>query len=371
MNFLLHIIRDASARLAPHHYRCCHRSRGYGFASQGDLAFNGASLYLAASNNWLVRIDLNNGAAGTPVGLIGFSAVFGLDTDSNGQLRAFSGTNVLSVDTSTGTGTFVFNYSGHGLQAANGASFPNVSVLPAACTPPDPGLIFTDNTGTFGAYEGVVKSAVLDQTTQAVVDIQGTILDLPLLPNRPLRFWTSIDSISFDPGVVTIAPNEVDAIGATFAELRLFAPGTHASFLANFCQPSTVDFHLGFNKRSAMLTIADVLVPIAGTSDIPVTASKVLAFANALSAIPRYKSAVNHMVSGFAAASKGRVRIASREIRKAGRDLVVLASNAKQRRKLLRAFRNLGFDLTARFIFKRLVRAPAGIVGKGTRKSTS
>lgn len=190
---------------------------------------------------------------------------------------------------------------------------------------------------------------------------------MPFLPNRPLRFWTSIESIGFDPAIVTIAPNEVDAIGATFAELRLFAPGTHASFLVNFCQPSAVDFHLGFNKLSALLTIADVLVPIAGTSDIPVAASKVLAFANALSAIPRYKSAVNHIVAGFVAASQGRVRIASREIRKAGGDLVALGSkaNKNQRRKLLRAFRNLGFDLTARFIFKRLAKAPAGIVELG------
>lgn len=124
-----------------------------GFASQGDLAFNGASLYLVASNS-LVRIDLSNGAAGTPVGLIGSNAVFGLDTDSNGQLLAFSGTDVLSVDTSTGKGTFIFNCGGHGLQGASGATFPNVSVLPAACTPPDPGLIFTDNTRTFGTYEG-------------------------------------------------------------------------------------------------------------------------------------------------------------------------------------------------------------------------
>jgi uncharacterized repeat protein (TIGR01451 family) len=95
-----------------------------GFSSRGDLAFNNGTLYLAASNNQLVRIDLANGAVGTAVGPFGFRSVFGLDTDTNRALFGFSHTTVLSVNLSTGVGTPVFDYGGHGLGRANGASFP-------------------------------------------------------------------------------------------------------------------------------------------------------------------------------------------------------------------------------------------------------
>lgn len=113
-----------------------------GFSSQGDLAFNNGTLYLAASNNQLVRIDLANGAVGTAVGPFGFRSVFGLDTDTNRALFGFSHTTVLSVNLSTGVGTPVFDYGGHGLGRANGASFPGS--LPPPQSVADLALSITD-----------------------------------------------------------------------------------------------------------------------------------------------------------------------------------------------------------------------------------
>jgi hypothetical protein len=96
-----------------------------GFASAGDLAFNGGtnSLFLSATTNQLVAINLGGPISGTAVGPFGFSSVFGLATADNGILYGVAGTSIFSVNTATGTGTLVRNYGGSGLTAANGTSF--------------------------------------------------------------------------------------------------------------------------------------------------------------------------------------------------------------------------------------------------------
>jgi len=93
-----------------------------GEGSAGDLAFHGGELYVSTVGGDLVRIDLDP-VSGTVVGSIGFQDVFGLATSDDGVLYGISGTEVLSVDTSTGMGTSVVDFGGRGLTAAFGSSF--------------------------------------------------------------------------------------------------------------------------------------------------------------------------------------------------------------------------------------------------------
>jgi hypothetical protein len=93
-----------------------------GFESAGDLAFNGGELYLSSTTNELIAIDPTTFEA-TEVGDFDFSNVYGLATGDNGVLYGVSGTEVFSVDTATGQGTFLVNYGGQDLQAADGTSF--------------------------------------------------------------------------------------------------------------------------------------------------------------------------------------------------------------------------------------------------------
>jgi len=98
-----------------------------GFSAAGDLAFNGGNLYLAAAtagNDTLVRINLANLPLSTPVGSFGFDGVFGLATGDNGVLYGISGTQVFTVNTTTGAGTALSNYGGSSaLLDAFGSSF--------------------------------------------------------------------------------------------------------------------------------------------------------------------------------------------------------------------------------------------------------
>ena len=100
-----------------------------GFQSAGDLAFNDGELYLSSITNELIRVDLANGASGTPVGFFGFSEVFGLATANDGVLYGVSGTEIFSVNTSTGIGTFVSNYTGNGIGNSFGSAFVPEPVL--------------------------------------------------------------------------------------------------------------------------------------------------------------------------------------------------------------------------------------------------
>jgi hypothetical protein len=101
---------------------------GYPYYSSGDLAFTANRMYLtskqgaALTNNDLVSIDTATGKA-TLVGSIGYDSVFGLATNDNIHLYGFSGTKALSIDTSTGAGSLLFDFSGKGINGIEGAAF--------------------------------------------------------------------------------------------------------------------------------------------------------------------------------------------------------------------------------------------------------
>jgi len=93
-----------------------------GGGSAGDLAYNRGELYVSTVSATLIRIDLNP-VSGTLVGNIGFPDVFGLATADDGVLYGISGTQILTVDTTTGEGELVVDFGGQGLQASFGSSF--------------------------------------------------------------------------------------------------------------------------------------------------------------------------------------------------------------------------------------------------------
>ncbi|HZP37551.1 MAG TPA: PEP-CTERM sorting domain-containing protein [Methylomirabilota bacterium] len=94
-----------------------------GATSGGDLAFNGGNLFLATGSSQLLRIDLANLANSTIVGSFGVSDVFGLATGDNGVLYAVAGTQVFTVDTTTGAATNPVDWANQGLGIAFGQSF--------------------------------------------------------------------------------------------------------------------------------------------------------------------------------------------------------------------------------------------------------
>lgn len=112
-----------------------------GFSAAGDLAFNSGNLFLSSTTDQLVQVGLNP-VSGTAVGSFGIPNVFGLGTElangGNGILYGISGTQILSVSTSTGAATALVNYGGHGLGASFGAAF--FSEAGAGSTPP-PGTV--------------------------------------------------------------------------------------------------------------------------------------------------------------------------------------------------------------------------------------
>lgn len=93
-----------------------------GVNSAGDLAFNNGYLYLSSTTNELIEIDPYTYDV-TDVGPFGFADVYGLATGDDGVLYGVSGTQIFSVDTATGMGTFLSDYGGQGLLSANGTSF--------------------------------------------------------------------------------------------------------------------------------------------------------------------------------------------------------------------------------------------------------
>ena len=129
-----------------------------GFTSAGALAFFNGSLYFSAttsvgsggsqtSNSLLIQVDPNNPANSATVGSIDYPGVRALAV-LNGVLYGFSnpyidgtaGTQIISINTTTGAGTFVANY-------ADG----NVAVVGAATSPvPLPGAILLLAPGLLG-----------------------------------------------------------------------------------------------------------------------------------------------------------------------------------------------------------------------------
>jgi hypothetical protein len=95
--------------------------------SSGDLAFAGGTLFEAASGSNGAN-QLVNASTGTIVGQFhttttsGFNNVFGLADDGT-SMFAVAGTEIFSVDLSSGLLTPVLDYSGHGLGDANGTAF--------------------------------------------------------------------------------------------------------------------------------------------------------------------------------------------------------------------------------------------------------
>ena len=107
-----------------------------GFFSAGDLAFFHGNLYLSSTHNELIRIDLDNQAAGTRIGNFGFTSVYGLATADNDTLYGISLTRIFAVDVGSGQGTLVLDYKGNGLGSSFGSSFiteaaPSVPLPPA------------------------------------------------------------------------------------------------------------------------------------------------------------------------------------------------------------------------------------------------
>ncbi|MCO7222819.1 PEP-CTERM sorting domain-containing protein [Pleionea sp. CnH1-48] len=92
-----------------------------GFGSGGDLAFDGSGqLYLSDGSGNLIAVDENTGA-GTLVGATGINSVYGLGF-ADGNMYAYSGTNIYDLDLNTGNATFLASYAGQGLGAAYGAA---------------------------------------------------------------------------------------------------------------------------------------------------------------------------------------------------------------------------------------------------------
>jgi hypothetical protein len=120
-----------------------------GVSSAGDLAFHNGTLYLADTNGNLDSINLSPLSA-TVIGAFGSAfdaSTYGLANGSNNVLYGIAGTEVFSVNTSTGVGTAVFNYGGHGLGDANGAAV----LTEAGFTPvPEPSTFVIAGLGALG-----------------------------------------------------------------------------------------------------------------------------------------------------------------------------------------------------------------------------
>lgn len=94
-----------------------------GFASAGDLAFNGGSFFLASTSNQLVEVDLGNLANTSAVGNFGAANVVGLATGNDGVLYAVAGTTSYEANPSTGALSNPVSFAGQRLGNAFGESF--------------------------------------------------------------------------------------------------------------------------------------------------------------------------------------------------------------------------------------------------------
>ncbi len=115
-----------------------------GFSSAGDLAFNKGNLFLSSTTDQLVKIGLNP-VNGTAVGPFGVPNAFGLGTElatgGNGILYGISGTEILSINTTTGAATALIDYGGKGLGASFGAAFFSEAGAGSTPPPPPPGTV--------------------------------------------------------------------------------------------------------------------------------------------------------------------------------------------------------------------------------------
>ena len=103
---------------------------GDSYTSSGDLAFVGGNLFLSSlGGDNLVKINTGDGS-GSLIGSIGFSSVFGLASPNGTDLFGLAGFNVLSIDSVTGSGTSLLDYSGQGLGSSFGSAFVTEAVVP-------------------------------------------------------------------------------------------------------------------------------------------------------------------------------------------------------------------------------------------------
>ena len=103
---------------------------GDSYLSSGDLAFVGGELFLSSSGgDNLVKINTGDGS-GSLIGDIGFSSVFGLASPNGTDLFGLEGTNIISIDSATGMGTFILDYSGNGLGQSFGSAFVTEAMVP-------------------------------------------------------------------------------------------------------------------------------------------------------------------------------------------------------------------------------------------------
>lgn len=222
------------------------------------------------------------------------------------------------------------------------------------CDPP--GTVYAKNDNAYGLFEGTVHDVNTDDITTAVIDIQGTdLIDLPFLKPWRLELWVSIDKITFDSSVVTaVEPNGngSDDLGAFFAAEHVIAPGTHASFQANFCKPGTITFELGHSTKAQLLTAADFYLSVFGTF----TPDQVFKFADAIDNIPLVASSLKHISNAFDAAANKKLGKSREELTLAAEDVRKIASNKRQFNQLLNADVDLGLNIGAKKLVSALLK---------------
>ncbi len=77
----------------------------------------------------LARITLRSTVSATEIGSLAYPNVFGLATGDTGLLYGAAGTQIFTVNTTTGHGSAaLLDYSGHGLESANGSAFATEAV---------------------------------------------------------------------------------------------------------------------------------------------------------------------------------------------------------------------------------------------------
>ena len=132
---------------------------GGGYSSSGDLAFVDGELFLASAGDPdnLFKLDTATGV-GTLVGSIGIQDVFGLASPDSSTLYGAAGTSIYGINTSTGAGSLLLDFSGQGLGTVFGTAF----FSEAGATPvPVPGtlLLLVGGIGALGALKGRKKKS--------------------------------------------------------------------------------------------------------------------------------------------------------------------------------------------------------------------